>query len=93
MYTIYCQELKREVEVDITYWEHAEPNPRADNPDDFYGYTDIEYELYNIGENVALRASLSEEEEEEIKQRYTKEIQQYRDDARVEAYLDSLEYY
>jgi len=33
--------------IDVTKYDRQKPNPRADNPDDYRGYTDIEYAIFD----------------------------------------------
>ena len=37
-----------EVDVDITHFLLVEPDDRADNPDDYYGYNEIEFDIVDI---------------------------------------------
>lgn len=65
---ITCEIDGIEVEIDCTYYVDQPPMPNADNPDDFYGYTDIEFDLLDLVTGQPLDLEVSMDDEEAIRQ-------------------------
>lgn len=42
-----------EVQIQVTHYHHQERDFNADNSDDFYGFTDIEYDALDMDGNPA----------------------------------------
>lgn len=51
---IYDPETFITYEIKTTFYHKEPANPKADNPNDFFGYTDHEYELINTETNEIL---------------------------------------
>ena len=63
-------------EIEVIHYYRQPPNPRADNPDDFYGYTELEFNVLDRRSRPApwLEAKLNDAQTERIKSEFLAEI-------------------